>query len=292
MWRNLLLSTYYHATLPLRRAALAHAAARGQAPISILFYHRIADDHPNDWTMSNAMFAQQIAWLRRHFDIISLTAAQSRLRNGENDRPAVCLTFDDGYGDNCAAAIPLLVKERISCTYFVSAKYILEGAPFPHDVARGQPLRPNTISELRAMAQAGIEIGAHTRTHCDLGQIHDPRRLRDEIVDAAHDLEDAVQSPIRFFAFPYGQHENLNQEAFHLARRAGYQGVCSAYGGYNYPGDDEFHLQRIHADPDMLRLKNWLTIDPRKRRVVKRFAYETTPSASSSSPHMSKVASF
>ena len=67
--------------------------------------------------------------------------------------------------------------------------------------------------------------------------------------------------PIRYFAFPYGLHANLNAEAFRLARRAGYQGACSAYGGYNWPGDDHFHLQRIHADPEMLRLKNWLTSD-------------------------------
>jgi hypothetical protein len=59
-----------------------------------------------------------------------------------------------------------------------------------------------------------------------------------------------------------------------LARRAGYQGACSAYGGYNWPGDDHFHLQRIHADPEMLRLKNWLTIDPRKERSVQRFEYQ------------------
>jgi hypothetical protein len=66
----------------------------------------------------------------------------------------------------------------------------------------------------------------------------------------------------------------LNAEAFRLARRAGYQGVCSAYGGYNWPGEDAFHLQRIHADPDMLRLKNWLTFDPRKQRRTERFVYE------------------
>ena len=44
---------------------------------------------------------------------------------------------------------------------------------------------------------------------------------------------------------------------------AGYDGVCSAYGGYNFPGDDAFHLQRYHADPSLLRLKNWLTVDRR-----------------------------
>jgi hypothetical protein len=52
-----------------------------------------------------------------------------------------------------------------------------------------------------------------------------------------------------------------------MARDAGYRGVCSAYGGYNFPGDDAFHLQRIHGDAEMIRLKNWITMDPRKLTV-------------------------
>ena len=60
-----------------------------------------------------------------------------------------------------------------------------------------------------------------------------------------------------------------------LARECGYEGVCSAYGGYNFPGDDAFHLQRIHADDDMIRLKNWVTVDPRKLKKHRRFTYET-----------------
>jgi hypothetical protein len=49
--------------------------------------------------------------------------------------------------------------------------------------------------------------------------------------------------------------------------------VCSAYGGFNFPGDDPFHLQRIAADSVMVRLKNWVTMDPRKLRT-RRFEYQ------------------
>ena len=54
---------------------------------------------------------------------------------------------------------------------------------------------------------------------------------------------------VRYFAFPYGLPENMSTEAFRIARGAGYRGVCSAYGGYNFPGDDPFHIRRFHADP-------------------------------------------
>jgi hypothetical protein len=57
-----------------------------------------------------------------------------------------------------------------------------------------------------------------------------------------------------------------------MAKDAGYAAVCTAYGGYNFPGDDPFHLQRIPADSEMIRLKNWVTMDPRKLQT-RRFLY-------------------
>ena len=33
-----------------------------------------------------------------------------------------------------------------------------------------------------------------------------------------------------------------------MAFEYGYEGVCSAYGDYNFGGDDPFHIRRIHAE--------------------------------------------
>ena len=92
------------------------------------------------------------------------------------------------------------------------------------------------------------------------------------MVAAKEELQAALGRPVRYFAFPFGLHANLNPAAFALAKKAGYAGVCSAYGGFNFPGDDPFHLQRIPVDDDMIRLKNWVTMDPRKLHTP-RFEY-------------------
>lgn len=271
-WRPLLLSLYYHATLPLRWWNRACAVAESRVPMVVLFYHRVADDRSTPWTMSNQMFMRQIRWLQQRFEMISLEEAQRRIRRGVNDRPCVSVTFDDGYAENCQQAIPMLVKERIPCTYFVTVKNVLDGEPFEHDVRCGRPAPPNTLEQLRAMAAAGIEIGAHTCTHADLGQITDRKLLYSEVVSAGNELQAAIRRPVRYFAFPFGLHANLNRTAFELARQAGYEGVCSAYGGFNFPGDDAFHIQRMPTDSTMIRIKNWVTGDPRKLRIP-RFEY-------------------
>ncbi len=125
------------------------------------------------------------------------------------------------------------------------------------------------------MADHGIEVGGHTRTHPNLGAITDPDRIYDEVVRAKQDLEAGLGRTVRHFAFPYGLHANLNKVAFQMAQDAGYEGVCSAHGGYNFPGDDAFHLQRIHGCIQRVRVENWLSLDPRKLRVP-RYDYKTS----------------
>jgi peptidoglycan/xylan/chitin deacetylase (PgdA/CDA1 family) len=273
LWKRLLLNAYYHASYPARMRDYWREAGRDRLPIIILYYHRIADDRATSWTTSNAMFVRQIDWLREHFDLVSLADGQQRICRGYNPRPCLCITFDDGYADNCEQAIPWLVKERIPCTYFVTMRNVMTEEPFAHDLALGYRFAPNTLEQLQAMAAAGVEIGAHSYTHADLARIIDPRDLCREISAVKTDLQNALGRPVRYFAFPYGQRSNLSPAAFTLAREVGYEGVCSAYGGYNFPGDDAFHLQRIAVDDDMISLKNWVTMNPRKIRT-RRYEYE------------------
>ncbi len=137
--RTAALGAYYYATLPLRAWQAAGRAAIGSSPVMILFYHRVADTTLNPWTTSTRIFERQIDWLGKHFDLISLEESQHRIASGDNRRPSVSITFDDGYADNCQWALPLLLERKIPFTYFVSSQHVLEGMPFPHDVQCGIP---------------------------------------------------------------------------------------------------------------------------------------------------------
>lgn len=234
--------------------------ARHNEPVQILFYHRVADDHPNPWTISCAAFQQQMDYLAARFDVVTLAEAQRRIGRGRNRRPTAVITFDDGYADNMSFAVPLLLDRKLPFTYFVTSGNVETGQAFPHDLALGVPLEPNTPGQIRQLAAAGAEIGAHTRTHADLAQV-DEADLRSEILGSKHDLERMIGKAVRYFAFPFGQPENMTAEGFEVARQAGFAGVCSAYGGYNFPGSDTFHLERFHADPEFIRLKHWLSVD-------------------------------
>ncbi|MEN0109384.1 MAG: polysaccharide deacetylase family protein [Planctomycetota bacterium] len=268
-----LLSLYQAATARRRLREARRLAEEGHAPVCVLFYHRVADTHPNDWTLPTAVFARQIDWLARRFDFVSLAEAQRRLGRGRSERPAVAITFDDGYADNAQTAVPLLLARRVPFTYFVTTRTVRDQGVFPHDAAAGVPLRPNTVTEVRAMADAGVEIGAHTRTHPDLGASTDPDWLRDEIAGSLDDLQAWTGRRPRSFAFPYGLPQNMTPAAFDAAIDAGAECVVSAYGAYNVPGQvsethGPRHVRRIHGDPEWVRFTNWMTFDPRKLHAV------------------------
>ena len=271
------LPAWYAATWPVRWAMNAWLVAHGRAPIHVVAYHRVADDGATRWTTSNAVFRRQIAWLKERYELVSLKEAQLRVADEENRQPTVSITFDDGYAENCDQTLPLLLRHRIPLTYFVTSRAVLDGEHFQHDLNLGLRLPPNTPVQLRELAAAGVEIGAHTQTHADLGKLNDPQRLYDEVVGARDDLQAALGCRVRYFAFPFGQHANLSRAAFALAAEAGYEAVVSAYGGCNFPGDDTFHLQRPCVDGPEMRLKNWVTLDPYKFLTIPRYQYRNQP---------------
>jgi peptidoglycan/xylan/chitin deacetylase (PgdA/CDA1 family) len=262
-WKTKLIQAYRLCSQPYRQFRWANMARQGSVPIIVLFYHRVADDHPNPWTISRSSFLEQINWFQEKFDIVDLEECQRRIASGNNTRPTLAITFDDGYAENCEYAIPLLVERKIPATYFVTVHHTTNQQPFPHDVERNQPLPTNSPESLVAMDRAGIEIAAHGRTHADLGKITDEQVLIDEVIASSLELEAILGRKVRYFAFPFGKTANLNDKVFGMLREAGFKGVCSAYGGWNEIGDDSFHLQRLHGDPNFERMKNWLTFDPR-----------------------------
>ena len=264
-----------------RRNRIAELAAQGRVPGNVAFYHRVADTTPNGWTMSRSQFQDHVDYLQSEMQIVDLAEIQRRVREEDSRDQCINVTFDDGYADNVDFAIPLLIERGIACTYFVTTQNIVQGRPFAHDVACGNPLAPNTVSQIREMARAGIEIGCHTRTHVDFSKVHSPEEVRQEIIDAKDELEQMIGREVRYFAFPFGLPAQLTQVAIEAVHEAGFAGFCSAYGAYNQVGGDWFHIRRFHGDPEFQRLVNWCSYDVSKTQSEPEIRYFLPPANSS-----------
>ena len=272
-WKSNLIEAYRFTTTPYRAWQMVQRRSAGHVPIFVVFYHRISDSFPNPWTLGCREFEQQIDWFERHFQIVGLDECQRRINSGNNSQPTLAITFDDGYAENSEFALPLLLERRIPVTYFVTVDNAIHQRPFAHDIQFGKALATNSIESLRAISMAGVEIGAHTRNHVDLGKLNDPVQLVDEVITSSRELANLVGRPIRYFAFPYGLRQNMNAAVFRLLKEEGFAGACTAMGSWNDIGGDAFQISRIHGDPSFARMKNWFCFDPRLASVVP-FDYE------------------
>ncbi|NND99570.1 MAG: polysaccharide deacetylase family protein, partial [Pirellulaceae bacterium] len=197
--------------------------------------------------------------------------------SNQSYRPTITFTFDDGYAENCDFALPLLIEHSVPTVYFVCTTHVETQVSFPHDRDAGIALPVNTIAQLRDMADAGIEIGLHTRDHVDFSKVQSADVIRSQIVDGKDALEQMIGRVVKYFAFPYGLPQQLIPPAIAAVREAGMVGFCSAFGAYNLPGRDSFHIRRFHGDTNFDRFLNWLSFDPAKVRHEPKVHYDLPP---------------
>jgi peptidoglycan/xylan/chitin deacetylase (PgdA/CDA1 family) len=211
----------------------------------ILMYHQVdcpRSEQERRFCTPPDEFARQMAWLRRAgyrsvgLDDIREHVAGERPLSGN----AVHITFDDGFAGVLDHALPTLEDNGQQATLFALSGRT--GATNDWMSQRNFPRRALLSAEqLRLLADAGVTIGSHTRTHARLTELP-PRDASAEIAASKAELEDVLGRPVEFFAYPYGLFDANVRE---MVANAGYGAACSTRSGFNRPGEDVFLLRRI-----------------------------------------------
>lgn len=100
------------------RAAIARVANRMDAPVAVLLYHRVErlGSDPQSLAVDPQRFAAQLERLVARHSVVGFDADWSQC-----GRPAVAITFDDGYADNLEQALPVLERLGVPATFFVTS---------------------------------------------------------------------------------------------------------------------------------------------------------------------------
>lgn len=195
----------------------------------MLYYHEVP---------GQAAFAAQVAaFLQAGYRPVTMGRLVDAL-GGRAEPPPGCLvlTFDDALASQLSGALPVLLRFQVPATFFVM--------PYFQDRVH----RYMTPDDLRALRDAGMEIGSHTLNHATL-----PVLLRlnfgafqSELVNSKRSLERELGQPVDLLAYPNGAWDVLTADE---VRRAGYRAAASTLaGGWQRP--EEFYwLRRFRADP-------------------------------------------
>lgn len=92
-------------------------------PFTILYAHQVAENpvsyYPDNFITVDS-FRLQLRWLKKKFDVISLSEACERNENGGDLRNCLVLTFDDGFRSNYEFIAPILTEEKLPATFFIN----------------------------------------------------------------------------------------------------------------------------------------------------------------------------
>lgn len=205
--------------------------------------------------------------LRRHIEklrkwgheLVTFGELAERAAAGEADR-CVALTFDDAVADEGEGILETFRATGAVGTVFAVSGWL--GKPCPY----APWVRVMTADELRELAAAGIEVGAHSVTHPDLTSLS-YQEARQELEQSKLDLEAILGKPVTVAAYPFGY---ANGETRRACRDAGFRFACRARGEGSW--DDPYDLPRLGMGNGSTLLSLWLKRDPRYRGVFDRWA--------------------
>jgi peptidoglycan/xylan/chitin deacetylase (PgdA/CDA1 family) len=221
-----------------------------------LCYHSI---HPGKSFASATpeMFERHLVWLGETCDVIPFRRMLDVASENDRRRPAVAITFDDGYADNYEFAFPLLVKYEMPATIFLTVG-LIDGDPAVHarfGQLRGvskEDIRPLTWAQVAELRAAGIEIGAHTYSHPNLIRLERAEAAR-ELRVSKEILEKQLEAPVDLFAYPFGkQKRHFDKTTVELVRNAGYSHAAAVLSRAAKPTDSPFELPRFFTTGDSI----------------------------------------
>lgn len=169
----------------------------------ILLYHHVSTSSPSSTSVTPDRFEEHLEYLAQNdFAVLPLEEIVRALDGGHALPPrAVALTFDDAYESVYDEALPRLERRNWPFTVFVATDPVDDGyAGFM------------SWDELRDLEARGGTIGNHSADHAYLLRRQPDEnhavwreRVRDNIMHAEARLEQELEQPLPFFAYPYGE---------------------------------------------------------------------------------------
>lgn len=132
--------------------------ARGGKRLLNVMYHGVVRKDSTWFSprhITEQAFREQIGYLKREFDVISLAEAFEARASGRTlDRHTVTISFDDGYLNNLEVALPVIEESQVPVTIFVVGPCAMPGGDRVLWPDRVTMLRDRTNVHLEALGGA------------------------------------------------------------------------------------------------------------------------------------------
>ena len=214
-----------------------------------IYCHYVFDDQKNK-------FEKIIITLKNMGDFISTDDFLKLLKEEKEIKGNYFhLSFDDGFRNIYTNAYPILLKHNIPAITFIPTKFIdvdwQTAKKYCIDIA-GYASVVETLKwkDIQEMDSEGYEFGSHTRTHINLRTISENRDLLSyEIEGSKNDISEKINKPCKYFAWPFGELQHIDDRVIDFIGKAGYEGCFGAFRGSTQNGiTNNLRLPRHHFE--------------------------------------------
>jgi peptidoglycan/xylan/chitin deacetylase (PgdA/CDA1 family) len=216
---------------------------------AILTYHSI-DPSGSAISIDEESFARHVRWLAS--GTVNVTTLAGLLKTPA-DVDSVAITFDDGFENFGTIAWPMLREQCLPATLFV----VSDNAGCTNSWNDRSDLPELALMDwetLGRLADQGLELGSHTRSHPRLPLL-DQDQLTEEVVGSARKIEAHTGVRPTAFAYPYGEVSDRVEQVVSPVYDLACTTELSTLGGEPLP----YRLPRLDAyyyrDPG--RLEAW-----------------------------------
>lgn len=246
--------------VPLKPVDLGGVTLHGYQTVPVLVYHKFSKHVSDRMTVREDAFEEQMAFLKRNgYRVIRLQELFDFLdRKSPIPKKSVVITFDDGWLSMYEIAYPILKRYGYPATLFVYTDLI----------------RPSNTSldwrKIREMAQNGIDMQCHSKTHRSLGKLEDEETLqayfeavKAELVESAKIIKRQLNKDVKYLAYPFG---DTNSLVIAMLGKLGFQGGLTVVRAGNPFFSDNFRVGRsmIYGNFELKDFRNnlgWLSDD-------------------------------
>jgi peptidoglycan/xylan/chitin deacetylase (PgdA/CDA1 family) len=215
--------------------------------VLVLCYHAVSPSWEADLSITPTALDRQLTYvMERGWQPV--TFAEAAL--GTSPGRVLSITFDDAFASVKEHAAPILRRYGAPATVFAptafmggDASLVWAGIDQWQQTAHAAELKAMGWDDLAELADAGWEIGSHTRTHPSLTRLDDGA-LGEELAASRQECSERLGRPCQTIAYPFG---DVDPRVAAAAAAAGYlagarlsSGLLSL-GPYMFPRMGIYH---------------------------------------------------
>jgi peptidoglycan/xylan/chitin deacetylase (PgdA/CDA1 family) len=206
--------------------------------VRILVYHGVEIKPNSPFSVSLADFKAQMAYLASNSNVVALSEVRRWMQSECSFRkPAVVLTFDDGFRNNFELAAPVLRHYNLPATFFLVSGMLGKADNRFMDSRQAREL----------LTFEGFSIGSHTVDHKSVARV-EASESDFQIAESKVQLEREIGQPIELFCYPYGTFNDFSSSAVESLKRHRYLLACTSINGVNLRSTDPFRLRRTKVE--------------------------------------------